>query len=114
MTRSSLIREEVARLGKAIYQQRIRPQVEMVENIGKVISIDVETGEYAIGTDSLVTCRQLQAKHPDAAIWTERIGFDAVYEISESLEMRPEYDLKSLQVRGLGTGRKAFNQTNQT
>lgn len=109
MARSSLIREEIARLGKEIYQKRIRPQVETVENIGKIISIDVETGEYAIGTDPLITSRQLQAKHPDAAIWTERIGFNAVYEISESSEMRPEYDLKSLQVRRLGTGRKAFN-----
>lgn len=81
MTRSNLMREEIARLGRELYQKRIRPQVETAENIGKIISIDVETGDYAIGTDLLITSRYLQSKHADAAIWTERIGFNAVYAI---------------------------------
>src|SRR5207253_3307207 len=45
--------EEVARRGKELYEQRLRPQVETDENIGKIISIDVESGDYAIDDDLL-------------------------------------------------------------
>lgn len=73
--------EEIARRGKEIYEQSICPQVETVENIGKVVSIDIETGNYEIGDNPVVTSLRLQAKNADAAIWTERIGFNAVYAI---------------------------------
>jgi hypothetical protein len=55
--------EEVARRGKELYEKGIRAQVETVENIGKIISIDVETGDYEIDDDLVVTSRRLQAKH---------------------------------------------------
>lgn len=77
--------EEIIRRGKELYEKHIRPQVETVENIGKLISINVETGEYEIGDDLLVTSRRLQAKQADAAIWAERIGYDAVYAIGGTL-----------------------------
>jgi hypothetical protein len=77
--------EEIIQLGKERYEQQIRPQVETAENIGKLISINVETGEYEIGDDLLITSRRLQAKQADAAIWAERIGYDAVYAIGGSL-----------------------------
>lgn len=77
--------EEIIRRGKELYEKDIRPQVETVENIGKLISINVETGEYEIGDDLLVTSRRLQVKQADAAIWAERIGYDAVYAIGGTL-----------------------------
>jgi len=45
--------EEIIRRGKELYQKHIRPQVETAENIGKSISINVETSEYEIGDDLL-------------------------------------------------------------
>lgn len=77
--------EEIIQRGKELYEKHIRPQVETEENIGKLISINVETGEYEIGDDLLVTSRRLQAKQADAAIWAERIGYDAVYAIGGTL-----------------------------
>jgi hypothetical protein len=77
--------EEIIRLGKELYEKQIRSEVETSENIGKLISINVETGEYEIGDDLLVTSRRLQAKQADAAIWAERIGYDAVYAVGGSL-----------------------------
>ena len=77
--------EEIVRCGKELYDNHIRAQVETAENIGKLISINVETGEYEVGDDLLITSRRLQAKQPDAAIWGERIGFDAVYAVGGSL-----------------------------
>ncbi|MEH2036756.1 hypothetical protein [Nostoc sp.] len=77
--------EEITRRGKELYEKSIRPQVETAENIGKIISINVETGEYEIGDDLVVTSRRLQAKQADAAIWAERIGFNAVYAVGGTL-----------------------------
>ncbi|MDZ7955029.1 hypothetical protein [Nostoc sp. DedQUE09] len=85
MSYPKLSDEEIIQRGKEFYEKHIRSQVETVENIGKLISINVETGEYEIGDDLLVTRRRLQAKHPDAAIWAERIGYDAVYAVGGSL-----------------------------
>jgi len=71
--------------GKELYEKVIRAQVETPENIGKIISINVETGEYEIGEDLVVTSGKLQAKQANALIWAERIGFDAVYAVGGTL-----------------------------
>jgi hypothetical protein len=85
MLHPNLSSEEIAQRGKDIYENLIRPQVETANNIGKLVSIDVETRDYAIGDDLVVTSSQLQPKYPNAAIWTERIGFNAVYAIGGTL-----------------------------
>ena len=70
---------EISQRGKEIYQQRLRTQVETEENIGKLISIDIETGDYEIGDDkSLAAPHRLHARHPGAALYTLRIGYNAV------------------------------------
>lgn len=71
--------------GKELYENVIRAQVETPENIGKIVSINVETGEYEIGEDLVVTSRKLQAKQANAIIWAERIGFNAVYAVGGTL-----------------------------
>lgn len=60
--------EEIARRGKALYEQGLRPQVETGENIGKIISIDVETGDYEIDDDLLKAAHRLRDRHPDASL----------------------------------------------
>jgi hypothetical protein len=77
--------EEIERRGKEWYEQYIRPQVETDENIGKIIAIDVETGDYEIDTDLIKAGERLLAKHPGAALWGERVGYDAVYALGSSL-----------------------------
>lgn len=77
--------EEITRRGKEFYEQHIRAQVETTENIGKIISINVESGEYEIGDDLLITSRRLQVKQADAPIWAGRIGFNAVYAVGGTL-----------------------------
>ena len=77
--------EEIAQRGHELYEKAIRPQVETEENLGKIISIDVETGDYAIGDDPIQAAKRLLAIHPDAALWGERIGYDAVYALGGTL-----------------------------
>jgi hypothetical protein len=76
---------ETTQRGKAIYEQQIRRKVEIEANIGKIISIDIESGDYEIDRDLLTTCRRLQARHEHAVLWTERIGFNAVYAVGGTL-----------------------------
>ncbi len=76
--------EEIARRGKECYEN-LRDQVEVAENISKVIAIDVETGDYEIGDDLLGISLRLKSRHPNAEMWAERIGFNAVYTVGGTL-----------------------------
>ena len=77
--------EEITRRGKQLYEQRIRSVVETDANIGKIVSIDIETGDYKIGDDLISTGDRLFARHPGAALYGARIGFNAVYTVGGSL-----------------------------
>jgi hypothetical protein len=70
--------EEIARRGEEIYAQRLRNSVETNDNLGKIIVIDIETGDYEIDEDGLAANRRALAKHPGAALYGMRIGYDAV------------------------------------
>ncbi|MEH2080639.1 MAG: hypothetical protein V7K89_11705 [Nostoc sp.] len=85
MSHPTLSSQEVARCGKELYQKSIRAKVETQENIGKIISINVETGDYKIGDDLVETSLRLRSKQTNAALWGERIGFDAVYAVGGTL-----------------------------
>lgn len=85
MSHPKLDDADIVRRGKEIYDRTIRPRVETAENIGKIVSIDIITGDYEIGDDLLVISRRLQTKHPNAVIWAERIGYDAVYAVGGTL-----------------------------
>jgi len=71
-----LSREEVGQRGEALYEQKIRAAVETEENIGKMVIIDVETGEYEVDERGLAPARRLQSRHPNAALYGKRIGYD--------------------------------------
>ena len=76
---------EITRRGKELYEKRIRSLVETEENIGKIVSIDIETGDYEIGEDLISTGDRLFARHPGAALYGARIGYNAVYAVGGSL-----------------------------
>lgn len=80
-------KEEHARRGGDIYEQRVRPQVE-AGNEGKVVAIDVETGAFEVAGDTLTASERLLARCPDAQIWCVRIGHRAVHRLG----MRTAFD----------------------
>ncbi|MBI1903369.1 MAG: hypothetical protein HYS13_19885 [Planctomycetia bacterium] len=71
-------KEEHARRGTEMYETRVRPQVE-AGNKGKIVAIDVDTGEYEVAQDTLTASQRLLARLPDAQIWCVRIGYRAVH-----------------------------------
>lgn len=65
--------KEIVLRGKTLYEQRLRPQVK-ASNIGKVLVINVETGEYEMDADHLSASDRAAAKHPGAPLYAMRIG----------------------------------------
>ena len=54
----------------------VRSKVETSENIGKMVVIDVETGEYGVDDTVFVSSRRMHAKRPDAPLYAIRIGYN--------------------------------------
>lgn len=65
--------EEFASRGDEIYELDICPQVK-VEDEGKFVLIDIETGDYEMDVDELAASDRLLARHPDAQVWLVRVG----------------------------------------
>src|SRR5260370_37241794 len=78
MLRPPIPKEEIVARGKAIYEQRIRPHVETKENLGKVIVIDIDSGEYEIDDEHLAAADRARTKNSDAVLYATRIGFGAM------------------------------------
>lgn len=74
--------EEIERRAEAIYRQKLRALLDTNENHGKVVVIDIETGEYELDRDGLAASRRALDKHPGAALYGLRIGYDVVEEFS--------------------------------
>jgi hypothetical protein len=70
--------------GKELFAQ-LRDEIETDENIGRIVAIDVRTGAYEIADEILAAADRLRDRHPDAQVWGERIGYDAVYAIGGTL-----------------------------
>lgn len=73
-------KEEAAQRGDEIYIRDVLPKEES-QNDGKIVAIDIDTGDYEIGEDELEAAHGLFARHPDAQIWFARIGSRASHRI---------------------------------
>ena len=90
MPHSRFSGEEIVQRGEELYESRLRKLVETDENVGKIISIDIETGEYEVDVDPVRPAKRLQARHPDAAIYGKRIGYNAVFSLGGTLTRTSE------------------------
>ena len=73
-------KEEAARRGTEIYERDVRSQVG-AGNKGKIVAVDIETGEYEIADTTVAASQNLFRRLPDAQIWFVRIGYRAVHRI---------------------------------
>jgi hypothetical protein len=83
----TLSKEEHARRGTAIYENQVRPQVEK-NNYGKVVAIDVESGEFAVDEEPLPAADKLLARRPKAQIWFVRIGHRGLHRFGNARARR--------------------------
>lgn len=81
---------ELGRRAEELYKTKLRPQVETEENIGKMIVIDVESGDYEIGDETgIEASRRLQARHPGTTLYGLRIGYKTAVSFGGGLERTP-------------------------
>jgi len=73
-------REELARRGTEIYEGHVRSQTE-TENKGKIVAIDIETGEFSVGENILSASQPLLDRNTDAQLWAVRVGYTALHHI---------------------------------
>jgi hypothetical protein len=71
-------KEEFAQRGDLIYQTQISPQVE-TGNHGKIVAIDIETGDFEVANSTILAVDKLYERKPDAQPWVIRIGHRAVF-----------------------------------
>ena len=65
--------EEIGRRGQKLYDEQIRQHVEPV-HVGKVVMIDVDTGDHLVGTDPISLSDAFRRRDENAALYAMRIG----------------------------------------
>ena len=73
-------KEELGQRGQELYETQIRQQVE-TNNYGKIVAIDIESGDFEVDDDTLVASDRLLLRQPDAQTWFIRIGHRAVHRL---------------------------------
>lgn len=78
--------EEVAARANKLYTDKIRSLVEHEDNIGKMVVVDAETGEYAVDRSGIHSAIALKAKNANARLFTIRIGYDVAVSFGGNIE----------------------------
>lgn len=83
MSTKRYTQSEIITLGQERYERDIRATVEGPHK-GKMLALDVDSGEFALGDDSLSALDHLQAKAPDAPVYLLRVGFPTAVQIGNA------------------------------
>jgi hypothetical protein len=73
----TLTPRQIADKGKEWYERSIRAKVEPYHD-GKVLIVDVDTGEYELGDDAQAITRRMLEQKPDACLYGIRVGYPAM------------------------------------
>lgn len=95
---AQLTPDEVVACGKALYEQSIRAEVEE-GNIGRLLLVDVTTGNWVMGEDRIEMARRLRARNPQAQNYGMRVGYPATTAIGTSLRPLNEANQPQWRVR---------------
>ncbi len=72
-------------LGRAIYDEKIRGKMQP-EDKGKLVVIDIHSGDYEADHDDAAALFRLLARRPGAFTWAERVGYPTPYVKGDHLE----------------------------
>jgi len=80
--------EAFAREAEAIYNRKYRGEFESRYH-GRIVAIDVKSGEAFVGRTELDARAKARRKHPDRAFFFLRVGYRAAYRITSPHFRRP-------------------------
>ena len=75
--------DAISELGEQIYRGRIKSRLAPSEK-GKIVFIDVVSGDYEIDADFRTASDRLRARRPDAVRYAVRVGYKAVFHFGGS------------------------------
>lgn len=73
--------DEFARRGDELFENVVKPQIDIVANHGRLVAVDIETGKFVVGDDELEVTTPLFEQNSEAQPWIVRVGFDAVHRL---------------------------------
>ena len=78
-------KEEFARRGEQLYEEKIREQVQSASPHA-FVAIDLESGDFEVDEKSLAATKRLLIRHPDAQIWMRRVASKIVWRFRVAFE----------------------------
>jgi hypothetical protein len=79
---------ETARRGRELYEREISSHVENdPANKGKLLALDVDSGDYSLAATSLDAVRALKARRPNARAHLIRVGSPTAVRIGAGLRL---------------------------
>ncbi len=72
---------EIIQRGKRLYEQTIRVAIDEEQSKGKLLVINIETGEYEMDADDVVAAKRSKARFGEAALFTMKIGYPSAYRL---------------------------------
>ena len=69
---------DTAVIGQAIYNEKIREKMGP-EDKGKLVVIDIYSGDYEVDYDDAAALFRLIGRRPDAFTWAVRVGYRTPY-----------------------------------
>ena len=79
-TTAPFTKEEIVQRGKEIYERDIRPLVE-ADHTGRIVAIDVRTGEFELADEVITSASQLRARLPEAVIFLSLVGSPGLHQL---------------------------------
>ncbi len=71
---------EVVERGREIYERDIRSHVDPAYK-GKLLAVDVVSGDYDIGDEGVEAAKRLRSRVPNAVVFLVRVGSPTAYKI---------------------------------
>lgn len=71
--RSQTDNEEFARRGDELYDREVEPTLGR-DHVGKFVVIDIDTGDFEVGSDEVEVSDRLLERRPNAQVWLRRVG----------------------------------------
>ncbi len=71
------------RKAEAIYRKKLKPKLKDKYQ-GRIVAIDVESGDYFVGETVLEAIEKGRKKHPGKLFYAVRIGYPAVHLLRRS------------------------------
>ena len=72
--------EDVVTIGESIYEKDVLLHMTDADK-GKMVVIDIYSGDYEIARDLMVARHRLKRRQPDAIVYIGRVGYRAAYRI---------------------------------